>query len=56
MNNVRKYGSEPLNVAVVHGGPGAAGEMASVAKEISFYRGVLEPFQTSLTIKDQIQE
>lgn len=44
MNNLRKYGSEPFTVAVIHGGPGAAGEMAPVAKEISAYRGVLEPF------------
>jgi hypothetical protein len=28
MENPRKYGSAPFNTAVVHGGPGAGGEMA----------------------------
>jgi len=35
MENPRKYGNRPYEVALVHGGPGAAGEMAPVAKELS---------------------
>lgn len=56
MKNFRKYGKPPFNIAVVHGGPGAAGEMAPVAKEISTYRGVLEPFQTANYLEGQIEE
>lgn len=56
MENFRKYGNPPFNIVVVHGGPGAAGEMASVAKEISTYRGVLEPFQTANSLEGQIEE
>lgn len=56
MKRFRKYGDSPFNVVVVHGGPGAAGEMAPVAKEISTYRGVLEPFQTANSLEGQIEE
>jgi pimeloyl-ACP methyl ester carboxylesterase len=56
MNNFRKYGCAPFSVAVIHGGPGAAGEMTPVAQELSSLQGILEPFQTKATIKAQIQE
>lgn len=56
MENIRKYGKEPFNIAVVHGGPGALGEMAPVAKELSKIYGVLEPLQTKISIDGQIQE
>lgn len=56
MNNFRKYGSPPYNVVVVHGGPGAAGEMAPVAQELSKSFGVIEPFQTKLTIDELVLE
>jgi len=51
MENVRKYGKAPFKVAVVHGGPGAAGEMAPVARELVFICGVLEPLQTASSLK-----
>jgi pimeloyl-ACP methyl ester carboxylesterase len=54
--NPRKYGKPPFRVAVVHGGPGAAGEMAPVARELSAERGVLEPFQTAATLEGQVAE
>lgn len=54
--NLRKYGSPPYAVAVIHGGPGAPGEMAPVARELSYLYGVLEPLQTSLSIEGQVQE
>ncbi len=33
--NLRKYGNPPFDIAVIHGGPGAPGEMAPVARELS---------------------
>jgi len=53
---MRKYGCAPFSVAVIHGGPGAAGEMAPVAQELSRHQGTLEPLQTMITINGQIQE
>jgi len=56
MKNLRKYGNAPFNVAVLHGGPGAPGEMVPVARELSSAKGVLEPLQTATTIEGQIGE
>lgn len=56
LNNLRKYGKEPFKVAVIHGGPGAPGQMAPVARELSPEYGVLEPFQASKTIKGLVEE
>lgn len=56
MDNPRKYGNSPYGVAVVHGGPGAAGELAPVARALAAGRGVLEPLQTRLTLEGQIDE
>jgi len=56
MRPVRKWGPGPYTVAVVHGGPGAPGEVAPVAREISTVTGVLEPFQTETTLEGQVQE
>ena len=33
MKNLRKYEKSPFNVAVIHGGPGAPGEMAPVVRD-----------------------
>lgn len=52
----RKYGKAPFNVIVVHGGPGASGQMAAVARELSAKFGVLEPFQTEYSIRGQFRE
>ncbi|MFA5793724.1 MAG: alpha/beta hydrolase [Candidatus Brocadiia bacterium] len=56
MNNLRKYGHAPFNVAVVHGGPGAPGEMAPVGRELSVLGGVLEPLQTADSVSGQVRE
>jgi pimeloyl-ACP methyl ester carboxylesterase len=56
MKNLRKYGQSPYTVAVVHGGPGAPGELAPVARELSSLTGVLEPLQTKSTLEGQVQE
>ena len=56
MNKLRKYGNKPYAVAVIHGGPGAPGEMAPVARELSSISGILEPLQTETTIEGQVEE
>ena len=56
MKTVRKWGHGPYSLAVIHGGPGAPGEMAPVARELSAFTGVLEPFQTEMTLDGQVQE
>ncbi|MGD1994408.1 MAG: alpha/beta hydrolase [Anaerolineae bacterium] len=56
MRNVRRYGRPPFRVAVVHGGPGAGGEMAPVARELASCRGVLEPIQTARSLDGQVEE
>ncbi len=53
---MEKYGLAPYRVALIHGGPGAAGEMASVARGLEASFGILEPHQTGLSIEDQITE
>ena len=56
MPNVRKYGDPPFDTAVIHGGPGAAGEMAPVCRELAKIRGVIEPLQTAVSVNGQIRE
>ena len=56
MNNLRTYGQRPYGVAVIHGGPGAPGEMAPVARELSKSVGVMEPLQTKKTLEGQVRE
>jgi pimeloyl-ACP methyl ester carboxylesterase len=56
MENPRKYGKPPFNIAVLHGGPGAPGEMAPVARELSSEWGVLEPLQTAISLEGQLKE
>ena len=56
MKNYRTWGNAPFTVAVIHGGPGVAGEMAPVADELSQSQGVIEPFQTEPTLQGQVTE
>jgi pimeloyl-ACP methyl ester carboxylesterase len=56
MSLFRKYGNSPFNIALIHGGPGAAGEMAPVAIELSKRFNILEIHQTKLSIEGLIQE
>jgi pimeloyl-ACP methyl ester carboxylesterase len=56
MKNLRKYGKSPFSIAVVHGGPGAAGEMAPVACELAADWGILEPIQTATSLEGQVEE
>ncbi|MDL2236199.1 alpha/beta hydrolase [Christensenellaceae bacterium OttesenSCG-928-L17] len=53
---IRKYGKEPFNIAVVHGGPGACGSVACIAKELSKISGAVEPIQSKYNIAELIDE
>lgn len=52
----RCHGDPPYRVAVIHGGPGAAGEMAPVARVLARRRGILEPIQTAASVDGQVDE
>ncbi|MFH1213647.1 MAG: alpha/beta hydrolase [Candidatus Neomarinimicrobiota bacterium] len=54
--NFRLYGQSPYNIAVLHGGPGAPGEMAPVAHKLARTCGVLEPLQTADSVTGQVAE
>jgi pimeloyl-ACP methyl ester carboxylesterase len=56
VTDLRSYGEAPFDVAVVHGGPGAGGEMAPVALELAREWGVLEPLQTATSLEGQVEE
>ena len=56
MKNIRSYGKPPYKLAVIHGGPGAPGEMAPVARELASHLGVLEPLQTNTSLYGQVEE
>lgn len=56
MKNPRQYGKPPFGIAVIHGGPGAPGEMAPVARELSCNYGILEPLQTAESLEGQVEE
>jgi len=53
---VRIYGEKPISICVIHGGPGAHGSMAPVARELSGYPGVLEPMQSGHSIEALMKE
>lgn len=54
--NLRKYGEPPFSIALLHGGPGAPGEMAPIARVLSAWKGVLEPLQTAESLEGQVRE
>ena len=56
MENLRVYGDPPYHIAVIHGGPGAPGEMAPVARVLSAKSGVLEPLQSASSLEGQVLE
>ena len=56
MKNYRIWGKPPLKIAVVHGGPGAPGSVAPVARDLSKVCGILEPLQTANTLDGQVEE
>lgn len=56
MESLRCHGSSPFRVVAIHGGPGACGEMAPVAVELSRDGGVIETLHTKPTVQGQINE
>lgn len=56
MLTYRTYGNSPYKIAVIHGGPGAAGSMKPFAEMLSEYCSVLEPIQTKDSVAGQIEE
>jgi pimeloyl-ACP methyl ester carboxylesterase len=56
MKNLRTRGKPPYKVVVVHGGPGAPGSIAPVARELAKDMGILEPLQTKNSIDGQVEE
>lgn len=56
MKNFRVWSKAPYRVAVVHGGPGTPGFMATVARELAKNTSVLEPLQTKNSIDGQVEE
>lgn len=56
MKPLRIWGEAPYKAAVVHGGPGSAGALGPLARELSKSVGVLEPLQTKKSIDGQIKE
>ncbi len=58
MTTIRKYGDPPWSAAAIHGGPGAPGSAAGLARGLAAATGagVLEPFQSKRTIRALVEE
>ncbi len=59
MKNFRTYGNKPYSIALLHGGPGAAGSLGKLARKLSMDlkdSGVLEPLQTADSLEGQLEE
>lgn len=56
MHALRTYGPAPYPIAVIHGGPGAPGSAAPIARGLADQWSILEPFQTTDTLDGQVAE
>lgn len=56
LGEVQQYGTAPFRIALIHGGPGARGEMELVARELARHQGVLEPYQSARSVVGQVEE
>lgn len=56
MATFRTHGTPPWRVAVVHGGPGACGDLSALARRLSPGRGVLEPWCVGTSVDAQVDE
>jgi len=56
LKTIRKYGKQPFQIGLLHGGPGASGEMKPVAENLSCDFGILEFLQTEKSVDGQIEE
>ncbi|MBY9077103.1 alpha/beta hydrolase [Paenibacillus sp. HN-1] len=54
--SARLYGTPPYKVFLVHGGPGAPGEMSPVARRLGGSMGVAEQLQSKRSLSDLIEE
>lgn len=50
------YGRKPYKIALVHGGPGAAGSLHCAAQILAEKFGVIEPLQSAHSVNGQIEE
>jgi pimeloyl-ACP methyl ester carboxylesterase len=55
-DNPVRHGDPPFSLALLHGGPGAAGEVSELARDLCEDRGVLEPLQSAMTVEGQVAE
>ena len=53
---LRRYGTPPYQLAVLHGGPGAPGYLAPVAARLARRRGIVEPLQLAPSVAGQLDE
>lgn len=56
LRSIRTYGREPFEIALLHGGPGAAGDLHPVGVELGRDFGVLELLQTNKSLWGQVDE
>lgn len=56
MINYREYGDKPYRMMLLHGGPGALGDMGYLANQLSSRFGVVEALQTKSTVDELIEE
>jgi pimeloyl-ACP methyl ester carboxylesterase len=56
MDPYRLYGAAAYTVVLVHGGPGAPGSLAPVARDLSHHWGVVETLHSARTIDGQLGE
>lgn len=56
IRNIRKHGTPPYRIAVIHGGPGAIGSLGYMAERIAESCGVIEPLQSKYSVAELIEE
>lgn len=56
MSGFRRHGTAPWRVVAIHGGPGACGDLAPLARRLGRTRGVLEPLVTATSLDGEIAE
>jgi len=56
LETIRKYGKSPFRIGLLHGEPGASGEIKPVAVNLSKDFGILEFLQTEKSVNGQVEE
>lgn len=56
MTNFRKHGKPPYDTILIHGGPGAVGDLYPLAVELGKKTGIIEALQTRYTINELVSE